>query len=191
MNKELVIEDIHLQIVMSRTKSVNLRIQVTKDNTLLVKAPTGMPEQEIEHFIEQKQFWIYKQAKKFQDCGPELAEQEALRSLPLDERKKMAYDLMKRKMDFYCPIIGVNYETLRITTAKSYWGCCTKSRGLISFIWQMILLPEEIVDYIVVHELCHMIEANHSKAFWSKVGEYMPDYKVRREWLKENGWKYQ
>jgi hypothetical protein len=55
----------------------------------------------------------------------------------------------------------------------------------------MILLPEEIVDYIVVHELCHMIEANHSKAFWNKVGEYMPDYKIRRDWLKENGWKYQ
>jgi hypothetical protein len=191
MNTELNIEDISLSIVLTRTKGASLRIQVTKNHELLVKAPANMSEKKIEHFIKQKTYWIYRQAKRYEACEQEFAEQEHIRSLPLDKRKQLAYELMKEKTDKYCDIIGVTYDRLRITTATSYWGCCNKTRGTISYVWQMLLLPEDIVDYLVIHELCHMIEPNHSKAFWSNVEKYMPGYKTRRAWLKENGWKYQ
>ncbi|MDE6433572.1 MAG: M48 family metallopeptidase [Lachnospiraceae bacterium] len=191
MKESIDIEDIHLDIVFSRKKGARLQIQVARGGRLFVQAPMSMKDKEIEKFIKQKEFWIYKQAKRYEDYEEEFLEQEHLRKLPLAKRKELAYDLVKAKTDTYCEKIGVSYEKIRITTAKSYWGCCTKSKGTIAYIWQVILLPEKMVDYIVVHELCHMIEANHSKAFWNKVEEHMPDYMARRRWLKENGWRYQ
>lgn len=191
MRESIDIEDIHLEVVLLRAKGARLQIQIARGGRLLIRAPLSMKDREIEKFIKQKEFWIYKQAKRYEDYEEEFQAQENLRNLPLEKRKELAYDLVKEKTDYYCKRIGVSYEKIRITTAKSYWGCCTKSKGTIAYIWQVILLPEEMVDYIVVHELCHMIEANHSKAFWSKVNEYMPDYMARRKWLKENGWRYQ
>jgi len=191
MKETVDIEDIHLAVVLSRMKGARLQLQVARGSRLLVRAPLSMKDEEIEKFIKQKEFWIYKQAKRYEDYEEEFLAQDVLRNQPLEKRKELAYHLVKAKTDAYCKQIGVDYKKIRITTAKSYWGCCIKRNGTISYVWQVILLPEEIVDYIVVHELCHMIEANHSKTFWSKVEAYMPDYKAKRIWLKENGWRYQ
>ena len=67
-------------------------------------------------------------------------------------------------------------------------GSCSSEKNL-NFNWKLILAPPEVLDYVVVHELCHLKEMNHSKAFWDEVGKVMPEYETYKLWLKENGWK--
>ena len=80
---------------------------------------------------------------------------------------------------------GYTPKSIRITDASQRWGSCTSTGGL-NFSWRLIQAPLEIVDYVIVHELVHLRQPDHSKKFWSKVKEIMPDYERRREWLREN-----
>ncbi|MFZ5821575.1 MAG: M48 family metallopeptidase [Chloroflexota bacterium] len=75
---------------------------------------------------------------------------------------------------------------LRISSARTRWGSCSRA-GTLSFTWRLVMAPPEVVDYVVVHELAHLREMNHSRAFWALVGAMLPDYKQRRAWLKKNG----
>lgn len=100
--------------------------------------------------------------------------------------KKQAAKVLLERVKFYTKSIGVTYIKIRITNAKTRWGSCTSS-GTLSFSWRLIMAPLEIIDYVVVHELTHLIEMNHSKKFWNKVENIMPDYAHKRHWLKKNG----
>ena len=75
---------------------------------------------------------------------------------------------------------------LRLSSAKTRWGSCS-TKGTLSFTWRLVMAPLDVIDYVVVHELCHLKEMNHSKAFWAQVAAILPDYKKRRAWLKKNG----
>ena len=89
---------------------------------------------------------------------------------------------------YYAPLIGVTYGRITIRNQTSRWGSCS-SKGNLNFNWRLIFAPEEVVDYIVVHELAHRKEMNHSRAFYNVVASVLPDYKVQEKWLKENGEK--
>jgi predicted metal-dependent hydrolase len=82
--------------------------------------------------------------------------------------------------------MGLTYNQIRISGARTRWGSCSSKKNL-SFTWRLIMAPLPVVDYVVVHELCHLLEQNHSKAFWSKVEAAQPDYKAQRAWLRKNG----
>ena len=93
---------------------------------------------------------------------------------------------LKEKAERYAEIIGVSPSAVGIKTFKSRWGSCD-NRGLVQFNWKVIIAPNRIVDYLVVHELCHLKQHNHSPKFWKCVESVFPDYRGCREWLKENG----
>ena len=96
---------------------------------------------------------------------------------------------VKKKKTFeFSQIMNVRYNSVKIKNYKSRWGSCS-SKGDISFNWKIIFAPENIIEYLVVHELSHLIHFNHSKLFWSKVEEFQYNYKENRKWLKENGYK--
>ena len=97
-----------------------------------------------------------------------------------------AIERLKEKTDRYANIIGVSPSTVSVRDYKSKWGSCS-SDGKISYNWRIIMSPHRIVDYIVIHELCHMLEHNHSKDFWQHVSNNCRDYKECRDWLKING----
>lgn len=78
-----------------------------------------------------------------------------------------------------------DYNRVFFRNQKTRWGSCSSKRNL-NFNWRLVLAPLDILDYVVVHELCHLEQMNHSKAFWNLVAEQAPDYKKRRKWLKEN-----
>ena len=82
--------------------------------------------------------------------------------------------------------MGISYGMISIREQKTRWGSCS-SKGNLNFNWKLILMPEEILDYVVVHELAHRKEMNHSRAFWAIVEQVLPDYQERRDWLKKNG----
>ena len=83
---------------------------------------------------------------------------------------------------------GVLRPALSLTGAKTRWGSCS-AQGNLNFHWKLILMPPEVLDYVVVHELCHRMEMNHSQAFWKEVEKILPDYQERQKWLKDNGWR--
>ncbi len=87
---------------------------------------------------------------------------------------------------YYAPIVGVNYTRITIRNQKTRWGSCSAKGGL-NFNCLLMLMPPEVKDYVVVHELCHCKEMNHSKAFWAEVEKVLPDYKVAKKWLKGKG----
>lgn len=98
--------------------------------------------------------------------------------------RDVAVDRIKK----YSFLIGVNPTKITIREQKTRWGSCS-SKGNINLNWKLVMAPMEVIDYVIVHELCHMIEMNHSKNYWNIVSTVMPDYKNHRKWLKENGHK--
>ncbi|HPS70058.1 MAG TPA: SprT family zinc-dependent metalloprotease [Candidatus Cryosericum sp.] len=90
------------------------------------------------------------------------------------------------RVAWYAPAMGVHPGRIRITGAERRWGSCSAS-GTLSFAWRLVMAPPEIIDYVVVHELAHLREMNHSERFWAVVAGAMPDYDARRRWLRDNG----
>ena len=100
--------------------------------------------------------------------------------------RKEAENLINRRVEFYRLIIGKKPNKIRIREQKKRWGSCT-SKDNIYFNWRAIMASSNVIDYIIVHELVHLIYRNHSKEFWNKIESILPDYKERQKWLRKNG----
>lgn len=94
--------------------------------------------------------------------------------------------LMNDRVSRYARNYHLEPKKIRITSARTRWGSCS-SLGTVSFSWRLIMAPLDVIDYVVVHELVHLHEKNHQKAFWAKVALILPDYESRRKWLRING----
>ena len=97
-----------------------------------------------------------------------------------------ALEVIQTRVEYFARVIGVTYGKITIRNQKTRWGSCS-SKGNLNFNCLLMLAPPEVLDYVVVHELCHRKQMNHSKAFWSEVEKVLPDYKEARKWLKEEG----
>ena len=111
-----------------------------------------------------------------------------LRRLQVLERRyrNSARDIFTKRVEYYHQFTGGNYTTITIRDQKSRWGSCS-SRGTLSFNYRLVFAPPKVLDYVVVHELCHFTHMNHSKDFWNMVASVMPEYKIYKKWLKEHG----
>ena len=103
--------------------------------------------------------------------------------------KKQARQIFNERITHYAEKYGFDVKQVKLSSARTRWGSCS-SKGYINLTWRLVMTPLEIIDYVAVHELCHLREANHSPAFWAQVAAILPDYKVRRRWLKENGARF-
>ena len=102
--------------------------------------------------------------------------------------RKKADRIINDRVGIYIEKIGKKPQNVTVKEQKRRWGSCT-AKGKLYFNWRIIMAPPGIIDYVVVHEMCHLAYLNHSKIFWQKVGSIFPDYKKRRKWLKDNGLK--
>jgi len=100
--------------------------------------------------------------------------------------KEAALEKISQRVEFYAKMAGLKYGRIRITDAQKRWGSCSVDNNL-NFSWRLIMAPLSAIDYVVVHELAHIEEKNHSKRFWRKVKSLMPDYEKYHQWFKENG----
>ena len=98
-----------------------------------------------------------------------------------------AHKRLENKVQYYSEVIRVFPRELKVKNYKTRWGSCDK-KGRLTFNWHLIKAPHEIVDYVVIHELCHMIQPNHSRFFWNEVEKYDPSFKKHKMWLKINGY---
>ena len=87
---------------------------------------------------------------------------------------------------YYAPVVGVSYSRITVRSQRTKWGSCS-SKGGLNFNCLLLLAPTEVLDYVVVHELCHRLEMNHSARFWAEVERVLPDYAAARKWLRQNG----
>ena len=115
-------------------------------------------------------------------------EQAELRRLAALENRyrNAAKDYFTKRVAYYHTLTGGVYHTITVRDQKSRWGSCS-SRGTLSFNYRLMFAPPRVLDYVVVHELCHLTHMNHSKDFWTMVRQIMPDYKIYKEWLREHG----
>lgn len=111
--------------------------------------------------------------------------QKTVRSLLEGWYRSYAELRLREKTQRLSKIVGVSPASVKVRHYKSRWGSCS-SQGDIAYNWQIIIAPHHIVDYVVVHELCHLLEHNHSPRYWKHVARYIPDWKDRRDWLKSN-----
>ena len=100
--------------------------------------------------------------------------------------RNAAKEHFTKRVRHYLPLTGGTYTHITIRDQKTRWGSCSSS-GTLSFNYRLMYAPPRILDYVVVHELCHLTHMNHSKDFWYMVGSIMPEYKTYRQWLKEHG----
>ena len=100
--------------------------------------------------------------------------------------RSAARTMFEQRCAYYCQYTGGHYTSITVRDQKTRWGSCS-SRGTLSFNYRLVFAPQTVLDYVVVHELCHLTHMNHSRDFWNLVGSVMPDYKSHRKWLKEHG----
>ena len=178
------------KIIRSNRKT--LSIEVTRDLEVIVRAPKWVSLRDIRYFIDERENWIRKAKQKIEQKREENKDEEVDR-LTREELQELADKAMKvipERVAYYAPKIGVTYGRITIRNQKSRWGSCS-SRGNLNFNCLLMLAPPEVVDAIVVHELCHRKEMNHSKKFYNEIYRVYPDYDKWDKWLKDNGEKIQ
>lgn len=171
------------RLIRARRKTLSIRI--TQEGNLEIRAPLGMPKGEIEAFLKEKAQWIETHRAKV------LAEYAQGQQAPLGEEEilTLAEQMRRRlpeKLNRHAASMGVTFGRVTIRCQQTRWGSCS-SRGNLNFNCLLMLAPEEVLDYVVVHELAHRKQMNHSALFWQEVAQECPDYKKSLRWLKDRG----
>ena len=180
------IASMHTTILRTKRKTLSLEL---KEEGLLVRAPKRMSDREIQDFILSKKDWIEKHQKIIEERRELLKQYPPYTEDKLKALAKKAKEIIPAKVKHYAEIVGVSYGRITIRCQKTRWGSCS-SKGNLNFNCLLIELPDEIIDSVVVHELCHRKHMNHSKAFYDEVESVFSEYKKCRKWLKENGHIY-
>lgn len=189
MNTPIGKSNIKIEIIRSSRKT--LAIEIRPDMRVIVRAPYQASGSYIEQFIADRTDWIVEHLRKLEQKNRQCNDALPVKKLSNDEIKKLAdkaCSYIPGRVAHFAPLVGVTYGRITIRNQRTRWGSCS-SKGNLNFNWRLIFAPEEVVDYIVVHELAHRKEMNHSRAFYNVVASVLPDYKVREKWLKENGEK--
>ncbi|MDR1409274.1 MAG: M48 family metallopeptidase [Oscillospiraceae bacterium] len=177
--------NINIEIIRSGRKTI--AIEITRDLRVLVRAPFGISDRDVQRFIEEKSSWLEKHISK----KIEMTEQqkELAPKFTAEEIRQLAdgtLTVIPERVAYYAPIVGVRFGKITIRNQVSRWGSCS-SKGNLNFNCLLMLTPPDVIDYVVVHELCHCKELNHSVKFWSEVARILPNYEVPKKWLKDNG----
>lgn len=165
------------------TSRKTLAIQIYPDGRVVVRAPVGMPKGDIVRFVDKKASWIEKHLTAI---GQQMPSEPAFTAAELKALADRAATDITERVERFAPLIGVTCCKITIRAQRSRWGSCS-AKGNLNFNCLLMLCPEEVRDYVVVHELCHCKELNHSPAFWQEVSAVLPQYAAPRKWLKANG----
>lgn len=165
------------RVIRSRRKSISIQIQ--PDGQILVRCPLHMGEKDVRRFVESKAEWICAHLPKV-PLQPKFTEEE------LEILADLAQSRISQRVRHFAPLVGVDFGRITIRAQHTRWGSCS-AKGNLNFNCLLVLTPPEVLDYVVVHELCHRKELNHSPAFWTEVERVLPDHREKRRWLKEHG----
>ena len=177
-----------MKVTVIRSNRKTVAIQVNSDLSVTVRAPYSASEKDIEEILKKKEAWISRHIEKIKKTK-ERFEAEPTEKVTREKVIALAEEALKvipERVEYFAKVIGVTYGKITVRNQKTRWGSCS-SKGNLNFNCLLMLAPPEVLDYVVVHELCHRKQMNHSKAFWLEVEKVLPNYKEVRKWLKEEG----
>ena len=177
-----------MEVTVIKSNRKTVAIQINSDLSVTVRAPRRATRRDIDRVLKEKEQWILKH---FEEIRRKNAEYEAmevgcLTNAELQELADKALKYIPQRTAYFSKIVGVDYGRITIRNQRTRWGSCS-SKGNLNFNCLLMLTPPEVIDYVVVHELCHRKEMNHSKAFWNEVEKVLPNYREAVMWLKEEG----
>ena len=163
------------ELIRSRRKTMSL--EVTRDRRLVVRAPMRAKQEEIDAFVAKHEAWAQKHLAAMPPPLPEFTAEE------IAALKQRAAEILPGKVAHWSTVMGVRPTGMKITTARKRYGSCS-GRNSLCFSCFLMRCPEEAIDLVVVHELCHIKEKNHGPRFYALLEQYLPDYQVRKKLLK-------
>lgn len=178
--------DAEITIIHSKRRTLSIQV---KHGEIIARAPMRMKEQDIYRFIESKKQWIEKHLSALSEKQKSL---DGIRPFTDEEIKALSVKakvIISERVKLFAPRIGVTYNRITIRCQRTRWGSCS-SKGNLNFNCLLVLLPDEIIDSVVVHELCHLKHMNHSPQFYAEITNVFPDYKRCHLWLTQNGGMY-
>lgn len=202
-------KNLDYKLIRAKRKTVSLTVK--SDGSLIVHAPLICPRYEIDKFVESKRDWIEKKQAKITNfennhpkgtipylgknyniiTGANEFKIEGENIFVHDEKELInwlcheAAQILEKRVKKYIDIMKVTPRKIKLSNAKTHWGMCSGKKS-ITLSWRLIFCPLSVIDYVIVHEFSHLTYMNHSKEFWARVEEILPNFKEDREWLKAN-----
>lgn len=173
-------------VEVRRSKRKSTAIKITADMQIVVFVPLYVSDNEIERMVISKSKWIDEHMLKVQSTIDERSKLEKITFEQVKELEDQAVEYIPKRVKYYAEKENFVYNKITIKNLVSRWGSCS-TKGNLNFNCLLMLTPDYVIDYIVVHELCHLREMNHSEKFWTEVEKIMPDYQRAELWLKQNG----
>ena len=177
-------DGIAYNLIRSARKTIS--IEIRPDGGILCRAPQWASKREIDDFVLEHENWIKKHREIVREKQAQRKDVKKLTYEELMELGNRALGYIPKRVAYFAPLVGVDYGRITIRCQKTKWGSCS-SKGNLNFNCLLMLAPPKVLDSIVVHELCHRLEMNHSKRFYEEVRRVFPDYDEQQAWLKENG----
>ena len=171
-------------ITVKRSSRKTLGLEVRENGEIFARIPEKLSDRSLKSFIEKERDWIIKKSElvKWEREHRQTTNATPVQELTSEEIENISQKIVDR-VRFYQKKMGVTVGRVAIRNQKTRWGSCS-SAGNLNFNWKLVLMPPELLDYVVVHELAHRKEMNHSPRFWAIVEKELPDYCNRREKLK-------
>ncbi len=167
--------------IKRRARLRYVRLSIDRTGTLTLTAPKSYPFFLLKLFITNKWSWIIEKTEQKKNSQSLLAIKHTKEEI--NHYKKLTKNLVLERLEYYRQFYGFSFKKIAVRDQKSRWGSCS-SRGNLNFNYRLSLLPPELADYIIVHELCHLQEMNHSRSFWQLVAQTQPNYKHLKKALK-------
>ncbi len=184
MQRSIELGGVKLEYTLRTSKRArHVRLSIYPGGRVVITAPRLLWPRTIEKFLLSKSAWIIEKINYFKKISPSLPIKNSRKDFLL--YKKQALQLAHERLEYFNKAYGFIYQKISIRNQKTRWGSCSK-KGNISFNYKIALLPSPLTDYIIVHELCHLREFNHSKNFWHLVARTIPDYVERKREVKKN-----
>ena len=168
-----------------RSNRKKAKLELSPDG-LVVKAPYAMTDEQIAQIVREKSDWIAEHTAMIKEA---LQNRASVEKLTMDEIRELADRALKvipERAAYFASLVGVTYTRITIRNQRTRWGSCS-SQGGLNFNCLLMLMPPDVMDSVIVHELCHLKEPNHSERFYAEVLRVFPDYRKCEKWLKENG----
>ena len=172
--------------IIRSPKRKTLALQIKPQEGLIVRVPLRASQEQVEKFINDHKLWIERHLKAMEKLQQEASSVEKLSVDEIRVLTAQALKLIPERVRHYASLLGVTYSRITIRHQRSRWGSCSNKKNL-NFNCLLMLTPTEVIDSVVVHELAHLKEMNHSERFYAEVLRVFPDYWKWDRWLKENG----
>lgn len=175
---------VDVKIIRSNRRTMSLQIEDEK--TVLVRAPYAATNADIRKFVERSSDWIFKHMEKAEHRTQQAQQEGRLTNEDIRKLADQALKVLPERTAYFAKKMGVTYGKITIRNQKTRWGSCS-AKGNLNYNCLLMLTPPDVIDYVVVHELCHRLEMNHSPRFWHEVEKVLPNYREPMQWLKEHG----